>query len=148
MKAFKFRLDTVLDYKNQILDALMVEHGTMLARVREQTALVQTMHNRFADYNAEYTEKKQQGMTIADALKYQFGLQALETEIAHASERLKKMQKKEEEKRAEVVGAKIDTSSIEKLRKIKRGLHDKAQLKEEEAMLDELVASRRAVSNA
>lgn len=148
MKAFKFQLDGVLNYKHQVLDALMVEHGTILARIREQTALLEAIYARYDAYNAEYTEKRESGMTIAAAMGYQVGLQALEMEIVRANERLTRLQAEEEKMRAKVVEAKIDTSSIEKLRKIKRGLYDKAVVKEEEAMLDELVASRRAVANA
>lgn len=148
MKTFKFQLDTVLDYKHQVLDALMIEHGTILASIREQERLIEAMYTRFSAYNAEYTEKKENGMTIADAMGYQLGLQTLETEIARENARLSKLKKREEAKRGEVVNAKIDTSSLEKLRKIKRGLYDKARLKEEEDMLDELVASRRATHTA
>ena len=36
MKKFRFSLETVLDYKNQALDALRAEHGAILAQVRTQ----------------------------------------------------------------------------------------------------------------
>ena len=36
MKKFSFSLETVLDYKNQVLDALRTEHGAILAQVRAQ----------------------------------------------------------------------------------------------------------------
>lgn len=145
MKSFKFQLDSVLDYKNQVLDSLMIEHGTILAQLRRQTEILESVRSKYAAYNAEYTEKKELGMTIADALQYQGGLHVLERDIAREREQLHRLEKIEEEKRSEVVDAKIDTSSIEKLRKIKRDLYAKAVTKEEEAMLDELVASRRAI---
>ena len=34
MKKFKFSLETVLEYKQQVLDSLQAEHGAILARVR------------------------------------------------------------------------------------------------------------------
>ena len=85
---------------------------------------------------------------IVDALKYQVGLESLEARIAREKERLLALQKQEEQKRVQVVEAKIDTSSIEKLRKIRRGQYDKAAIKQEEAMMDDLVASRRAMGSA
>ena len=41
MKKFRFSLETVLDYKNQALDALRAEHGAILAQVRAQEAVVE-----------------------------------------------------------------------------------------------------------
>ena len=40
MKKFKFALDTVLSYKQQVLDALQGEHAEILARVRNQEELL------------------------------------------------------------------------------------------------------------
>ena len=36
MKKFRFSLETVLDYKQQVLSALQAEHGAILAQVRDQ----------------------------------------------------------------------------------------------------------------
>ena len=36
MKKFRFSLETVLDYKQQVLDALRIEHGAIQAKVRAQ----------------------------------------------------------------------------------------------------------------
>ena len=40
MKKFRFSLDTVLDYKQQVLDSLRAEHGAILTQVREQERVV------------------------------------------------------------------------------------------------------------
>ena len=34
MKKFRFSLETVLEYKQQILDSLQTEHGAILAQVK------------------------------------------------------------------------------------------------------------------
>ena len=49
-----------------------------------------------------------------------------------------------EAKRQEVVDAKIDTSSIEKLKEKKLDLYNKAVQKSEEVLIDEFVSSARA----
>ena len=46
MKKFRFSLETVLDYKNQALDALRAEHGAILAQVRAQEAVVEGLESR------------------------------------------------------------------------------------------------------
>ena len=43
MKKFRFSLETVLDYKQQALDALQIEHGVILAQVRAQEKEIQEM---------------------------------------------------------------------------------------------------------
>ena len=49
MKKFKFQLDTVLRYKNQVLDIRLAEHGSALAAVRRQEAVLeQARRNRIA----------------------------------------------------------------------------------------------------
>ena len=54
-----------------------------------------------------------------------------------------KLRKQEEAKRAEVVEAKKETSSIEKLREKKLENYNKAIQKSEEAMIDEFVTTKR-----
>ena len=43
MKKFKFSLDTVLDYKQQVLDALRGEHAVILAQVRAQEEVLEAV---------------------------------------------------------------------------------------------------------
>ena len=58
--------------------------------------------------------------------------------------RLEELRRQEEAKRQEVVDAKIDTSSIEKLREHKLEDYNKAVQKAEENLIDEFVSSARA----
>ena len=46
MKKFKFALDSVLSYKQQVLDALKGEHAAILAQVREQEEAVEAAWQR------------------------------------------------------------------------------------------------------
>ena len=78
-------------------------------------------------------------------MKYEQYLRAMERQIQLALEDLAQLQKKEEAKRAEVVTAKQDTSSIEKLREKKLDHYKKAMQKNEEAMIDELVSTKRVM---
>ena len=38
MKRFKYSLENVLHYKEQILDSIKAEHGTLLAQIRKKEA--------------------------------------------------------------------------------------------------------------
>ena len=147
MKKFKFSLDSVLSYKQQVLDALKGEHAVILAQVRAQEEVLEAVWQSYRDCDAEYRQRKAEGMTITDAMVYQNGLRVLERDIQRETEKLEALRKKEEKKRQEVVDAKIDTSSIEKLKEHKLEDYRKAEQKAEEVLIDEFVSSARARAN-
>lgn len=144
MKKFKFSLDSVLSYKQQVLESLQGEHAVILAQVREQEGVLERTWQDYRDCDAEYRQRKAEGITITDAMVYQNGLRVLERDIQRESDRLEELKKQEEAKRQEVVDAKIDTSSIEKLKEKKLDLYNKEAAKNEEVLIDEFVSSARA----
>lgn len=137
-----------MTYKQQILDSLQAEHGAILAQVREQEDVVDASWARYRAYSQEYNEKQRVGLAVVDALMYQGGLRALENDIAVETQRLEELRRKEEQKRTQVVEAKKDTSSIEKLKEKKMKLYQQAVQKDEEALIDEFVSAARAASYA
>ena len=144
MKKFKFALDSVLSYKQQVLDALQGEHAAILAQVREQEEVLEAAWQEYRDCDGEYRRRKEEGIAITDAMVYQNGLRVLERNIQRETDKLAELRKKEEAKRQEVVEAKIDTSSIEKLKEHKLEDYNKAVQKSEENLIDEFVSSARA----
>lgn len=148
MKKFKFSLDTVLAYKQQALDAAKAEHGAILARVREQEQAVAREEQCYREYNLEYRQRKEEGLTIGEAAVYQNGLRAQEMRIQREIDRLEALKKQEEEKRAQMIEAKKESASLEKLREQKLDAYNKAVQKSEEAMIDELISRNRAVAAA
>ncbi|MCI8527432.1 MAG: flagellar export protein FliJ [Oscillospiraceae bacterium] len=148
MKKFKFSLDTVLTYKQQILDALKGEHAALLAQVRAQEKVLEGVWDRYHACNEEYRERKAAGLTIMEATMYQSGLRAVELEIQRETDKLAGFRAQEEKKRSEVVEAKKDTSSLEKLREKKLDLYNKEAAKAEEQFLEEFVSTARANQTA
>lgn len=146
MKKFKFPLDTVLVYKQQVLDALRGEHGAILAQVRKQEDVLEAVWQRYRSCNEEYRERKASGLTIMDATFYESGLRALELEIARETQKLEELRRQEEEKREQVVEAKKETSSLEKLREKKLDAYQKAVQKSEETLIDEFISAARVNS--
>ena len=88
MKKFKFSLDSVLSYKQQVLESLQGEHAAILAQVREQEAVLEQAWQDYRDCDGEYRQKKEQGITITDAMVYQNGLRVLERDIQRETDRL------------------------------------------------------------
>ena len=147
MKKFKFSLDSVLSYKQQVLDSLKGEHAAILAQVREQENVLEAVWQDYRDCNEEYRQRKSEGLSVADAMFYQNGLRVLEAEIERETAKLEELRSREEKKRQQVVDAKIDTSSIEKLKEKKLDLYNKEVAKSEEVLIDEFVSSARARAN-
>ena len=143
MKKFKFALDTVLSYKQQVLDALQGEHSEILARVRNQEELLEGLWAQYRAYNDEYQERAREGLPLTDALMYQNGLRAAEMEIQRETQRLERLRIQAEKKREEVVEAKKETSSIEKLREKRLDAYHKAEAKSEEQFIDEFISAAR-----
>lgn len=141
MKKFQFSLETILGYRQQVLEAAQQEYGQMQALVAAQERLIEQAEQQRAAFNDEYCSKKESGITAADALGYQGCLHVLEKEITMHHRKLMALREAAEVKRLEMVAAKVDTSSTEKLREKKLADYNRELQKSEEAMIDELVAA-------
>ena len=148
MKKFKFTLETVLSYKQQVLDALQREHGLLVGEVRAQERLLLRLRQAYREYGDEYNERSAAGMILTDALFYQSRLRAMEREIQTEQQRLEELERLAEEKRLEVVAARQDTASIEKLREKKLAAYDKAVAKAEEQLVEEFVSTTRITAGS
>ena len=144
MKKFKFSLDTVLSYKQQVLGVLQGEYAEAMARVHEQEALLEELWQEYRSCDAEYHQRAEEGLPITEALMYQSALRAAELEIQRGTKRLEELEAEAEKRREAMVEAKKETSSIEKLREKKLDAYHKAEAKSEELFIEEFVSSTRA----
>lgn len=146
MKKFRFSLETVLDYKQQVLATLQTEHGAILAQIRAQEQHIEELEAAYRHLDHEFTRRKLAGIAILDAMKYEQYLRAMERQIQEAYEHLAELREQEEAKRNQVVEAKKETSSIEKLKEKKLDAYRKSVQKAEEATIDEFVMTQRAMA--
>lgn len=143
MKKFQFPLDTVLDYRRQVQDSLQVELGSVTAEVRRQEEILSAARQRYFEINQEYREKKARGMRIAEVRGYETALEVQEAVVSRETAELRKLQRQMEAKRRELVSAKQDASSVEKLREKKLRAYTKDMEKSEEQFIDDLVCAGR-----
>lgn len=147
MKKFHFSLETVLSYKQQRLDLLQSEHAVLLGQVRVAEQRVNFLKQKYrADIQA-YQEDALLGMPITEARLRESGFRALERDIQAAEQALVEQRARAEEKRIEVVAAKQETTSIEKLEKKKREAYQKAVTKDSEVYIDEFVSAAQAAKS-
>ena len=111
-----------------------------------QEQVIAELRRRYGETNAAFREAEKQGMTIAEALGFESGLRALERQMEIEDQRLAEFRREAEKKRQQVVGARQETASLEKLREQKLEQYTKAVQKYEEQFIDELVSAGRAGS--
>lgn len=142
MKKFRFPLDIVLEYRRQVQDSLQVELGAAAAEVRRQEQVLENARRRYAGINREYREKAALGLSIAEMRGYETGLKVQQGVIARELAQLETLRRRMEAKRQELVSAKLDVSSVEKLREKKLQAYVKDVEKSEEQFIDDLVGAR------
>ena len=142
MKKFRFPLDIVLEYRRQVQDSLQVELGAAAAEVRRQEQVLENARLRYADINREYREKAALGLSIAEMRGYETGLKVQQGVIVRELAQLETLRRRMEAKRQELVSAKLDVSSVEKLREKKLQAYVKDVEKSEEQFIDDLVGAR------
>ena len=148
MKKFSFSLETVLDYKNQALDALRMEHGAILAQVRAQEKVIEDLETEYRQSDADFTQRKLEGINIVDAMSYEAYLRSLERKLQEEYRKLERLRRREEEKREQVVEARKETATIEKLKEHKLEDYRRAEQKDEEKRIEEFVTTARAMAAA
>lgn len=148
MKKFQFSLETVLGYKQQVLSAHQTEHAAILAQLRAQEEVLLALEEQYRQTDSAFLQEKLEGISIGDAMGYERFLRLTEQHIQLELRQLERIQRQEEEKRGQVVIAKQDTSSLEKLREKKLDSYNRAVQKGEEAMIDELVSAARVMAES
>lgn len=146
MKKFKFSLSTVLNYKTQLLDDLKKEHALMLAGIRAKEEEIAFMENGCAMVNGDYNAKKLDGLCSPDALSYEAHIRLLRKKIKEQKLILKELIEQAEHKQRQIIEAKKEVASYEKLREKHLEQYIKLEQKSEETFIDEFVSYKRSVN--
>ena len=141
MKKFKYRLDTVLDYKTQVLDNLKTEHAVIMQSVNKKQEQITGLRQELTGYHVGFDQIKEEGASIESFRLFDLCIGRMEQIIDTEKEHLKVLQKQEDAKKKEVIEAKVDTSRYEKLKDKKYIEYQKAVAKAEEAFIEEFVSN-------
>ena len=141
MKKFTFRLEPVLKYKSDILEALKNEYAEASKNVFEQMEIVNTLKNEEELLVLKFNSKKIEGLTIAEATIYESFIIKQNKQIKLEVSKLDNLKKIEDEKRERMIEAKKEMLSIEKLKDIKVQEYKKEVQKQSELFIEEFVSS-------
>lgn len=143
MKKFSFSLDKVLDYKIQIEDNLRNEHAGAVKAVMNKEEEIHNMEVAHQGYINDMEAVKMHGCKIQELLVYESYLGKSLERIEEQKEVLEGLKQQEEIKRNQVIEAKKERTSIDKLKEKKLREYDALVQKDEEKFIEEFVSNRR-----
>lgn len=143
MKKFSFSLEQVLQYKNQVLANLQQEHAAVIREMTQQQDVIHTLEEQIETCQEEFGQKKQEGVPLPMLCTYESYLEKLYARKEKEESILEIIRKKEDIKRQEVIEARVEVTSFEKLREQRLHQYQYELQKGEEQQIEEFVSHRR-----
>ncbi|QIB68373.1 flagellar export protein FliJ [Aminipila butyrica] len=142
MAKFKFSLKSVEKYRNITLDEAKAHYAKAVADVGRQEQVISKINEEIANINRELNEKNSQGITILEYQGYKVYIKIQENNLKNEEEKLKGLKKIENRRRRELITAKTDVMSIEKLREKRFEEHRKEEGKKEALATEEFISNQ------
>ncbi len=116
MAKFKFSLKSVEKYRNVLLDEAKGRYAKAVADSEQQVERINKLKDELKMQNEELNLKNSQGISILELQGYKTYMKILENSIKDEEYKLKTLRKIEQKRRWEMIGAKTEAMSIEKLK--------------------------------
>ena len=142
MKKFQYNLQSVLEYKQRILDDLKEQYAVRMKFVEEKKLEIQNLRAKADARTVEFDEVKKTGAAIEKFLMYSSMIDNLDKQVEIEKEALKILQANADKKKDEVVAANIDVNKFVKLKEKKQMLYKAQEQKDQEAFIDEFVSNQ------
>ena len=140
MKKFKYSLETVYQFKLQVLDKVKEEYAIKQKEVLNQQSLINRLQEELFHYEEEFERVKQEGASIETIMMYVNGIERMEKRIGKEKDELIRRTVIAEEKKREVIKANVDTNAFEKLKEKKLEEYRVQGQKAEEQFIEEFVS--------
>ena len=140
MKKFKYSLETVYQFKLQVLDKVKEEYAIKQQEVLNQQSLINRLQEELFHYEEEFERVKQEGASIETIMMYVNGIERMEKRIGKEKDELIRRTVIAEEKKREVMKANVDTNAFEKLKEKKLEEYRIQGQKAEEQFIEEFVS--------
>ncbi|WP_031549242.1 flagellar export protein FliJ [Oribacterium sp. FC2011] len=142
MKKFQYNLQSVLEYKQRILDDLKEQYAVRMKFVEEKKLEIQNLRAKADALTVEFDEVKKTGAAIEKFLMYSSMIDNLDKQVEMEKEALKILQANADKKKDEVVAANIDVNKFVKLKEKKQMIYKAQEQKDQEAFIDEFVSNQ------
>ena len=146
MKKFKFGLEKLLSYKNQILESEMQKLSAILAQIAEKEAQIATLKQNMKQAGEELDAKLKETVSPEECQRYQHYIDRLRDEIKIAESELEALERTREAQIDVIAEAKKESRSLELLKENQLAEYNEAQRKETEREIEEFITAQDALN--
>lgn len=142
MKKFNFSLQKVLEIKEQILENLKIELGSLNNELKNIDVAIDNLKHRFMEINEIFVKKSQISISVGEMAYYKMLMGGILKQVENKEEEKQTVLKTIEDKRQEIISMNKEISSLEKLRDRELEKYSKAAEKREEIFIEEFVSNK------
>ncbi len=139
MKSFKFSLDKVLGYREQVLELEKNSLNLELAKENEILSLIERTKADIERQSEQLSQKMGQGISAMEVMQYSLKIEGLKHKLKQHKAELIEQQRAVQKQRGVVIKANQDHTLLEKLKDKKRSQYDYEVLKQENGVIEELI---------
>ena len=136
--AGKFKLQTVLNYRQSLEDQAQQVLSTTLQRQSEFDLKLQQQQQNFHQYDRELKQRQQEGLTVAEMDLYESQIQHCRHLIKEIQSHLQQLEQQVIVERTELLHAARERQVMEKLKDKQETAYQQELSHQERVMLDEI----------
>lgn len=145
MKKFAFSLQKVLEIKEQILENLKIELGSLNNELITVETTIKNLKWQLSNIENEFNEKCSIAISAGEMAYYKMLMSSTVKQIEKKEEDKQILLIKIDAKRQEIVNMNKEISSLEKLRENELEKYNKAVTRNEEIFIEEFVSNKSMV---
>ena len=142
MKAFSFRLETLLHLREMAKDKAVAEYGLAIARSEEAQKVLQERKRQMEDLREEIGRRRSTGFSGSEQNSYNRSIERSKEAIIDCNSNFEEAKKIAEAKRELYLNADSQFKSLLKLKEKQRDRHIEFETKKEEMQLEDIISSR------
>lgn len=148
MKKFKFHMEKLLSYKEQILDSEMMNLAALNDLMQRADDKLTRLENEREKYKEEFENKIKEQITPAQYKMYDSYENHISNHIEQCKGEIKEIEKRIEDQIEIVKELKVETKSLETIKENRYAEYKKEEIKKEEIFIDEFVSGIRIKEHA
>ena len=142
MKAFSFRLETLLHLREMAKDKAIADYGLAIAKREASQNVLQERKLRLEDLREEIGRRRSTGFSGSEQSSYNRSIDRAKEAIIDANSNFEEAKKIAQAKRELYLIADSQFKSLLKLKEKQRDRHIKVETKKEEMQLEDIISSR------
>ena len=142
MKAFSFRLETLLHLREMAKDKAIAEYGLAIARREEAQKVLQERKRQMEDLREEIGRRRSTGFSGSEQNSYNRSIERSKEAIIDCNSNFEEAKKIAEAKKELYLNADSQFKSLLKLKEKQRDRHIEFETKKDEMQLEDIISSR------